>query len=334
MIYHRVNPPLVACGEGIAVIVTERQIRWAYTNAGESVRVIMVNHNINMVVCGDDFAIAAVSCGFYSWGDNNYGCLGTNASDLYCTATPEFVPTQRHLLTIACGPTHVMMVLLDEHVGGINPSRHNGGFRAGSTRLYGWGTISGLGIKYTAPRLEFEHEFYKVPHQLDTSEVGNVSAVSCGYRYSLVLAQGYVYLCCDDDFPGMGFRKLNYANVTRIFACCSNYVIWTKQDADKFTHRCIHLRRAGSCLTRYDDGRLMAEDSQRGSYWQRIRGVVSWPPARCGVEDALADIFAGGDTRLSDVIHVVGGTLSMLVVTTRSIYLVAAVDRVEWMCDW
>jgi hypothetical protein len=75
--------------------------------------------------------------------------------------------------------------------------------------------------------MTFECDHYNIPQQIDIAEP---DAVSCGDDYSLVLAQGCLWICCDNDgipgASGQGPRKLEYRNVVRMFACCNRFAVW------------------------------------------------------------------------------------------------------------
>lgn len=221
----------------------------------------VATHDIRAVVCGNEFAIAACKKGFYSWGSNEFGCLGcrptcisikgvnmlnSRPSDHYVikpvyefigqsTFTTDFGDDVLFSEKVRIGPTYgpgyvqmhqnVLAVACgNNHVMLITAGDNSGCNSDFGCELYSWGRYTGLGLGAARELKRDRFAYCDKPHRVNISAPG---AVSCGNDYSLILARGSVYLCSNGSVP-----ELVCAGVARIFACCYGFAIWNKPTSD------------------------------------------------------------------------------------------------------
>jgi hypothetical protein len=332
IIYRRMNPPLTACMYGMVVVVTNDTFRWKDDQKHDRIQTAPVDIAVWSVVCGYRFAIAATDRGFYSWGSNKYGCLGFGNVIREDVDTPSYVWLGKFVIAIACGCQHVMMIVEIDS----------------ASRLYGWGEIIGLGLKYAGPRLPTESDYYNGPMQID---IVNPVAVVCGMDYSLVLAKDCVWLCHDHPSLGLGPCKLGFSNVTRMFACCHDYIIWSGHQEMDAASVSRHNTPPGSkvSLVRVSVHDVTHDTDYACKIKHRYDESVRWiklarcvrgreaiaavhrSSAGCRAEDYLSSLDLD---QFDEIIGVTGRRHALIITTLSGIYSFKYQGPLHLICKW
>jgi hypothetical protein len=270
-----------------------------------------LNMPIIGVICGHVFGIAMTQNGYFGWGDNSFGQLGLG--DLITERIPVYACVLGRVIAADCGGSHVMMILYENtHILSDRVATDAACRRHTGMSLYGWGSNAGfrLGLSGDADL----GDTARVPRRVS---IDNVSAVSCGGGYSLILAAGCVYLCKDDP---RGPVKLKYDSVVEIFACCYRFVIYLQEP---LTHRIIRVFDEIPALFKRSAGNDFGYEPCRYEMINR-GGDHSRDHFRSQrIKCSLTDLLSGSD--LSGVLISIASTHNWAIVSTsRGLYLIEA----------
>ena len=190
---------LISYGENhILVFINDKLYRFQFditTHFDGTFRSKIINiDGIKSFYCGNCHSIILTNDGLYSFGQNDYGQLGTG--DFKDYNYPTKIKFNKKIIAISCGAYYTLVVTEDR-------------------KLYGFGDneYGQLGLK-NVPKsindgnLHYEHNLkYNSYNKLTYCNIDNVLAVDCGGTHSMILTKTGLYACGTNTKGELGIGK-------------------------------------------------------------------------------------------------------------------------------